>query len=152
MRTVIIDVRTRKEFSENGLNGAINIPSNSFGIRDFDPFKDNQICLVCETGARAANVMTELKWAGFNNVSILDKQMSELAEIKIKPEKEGWTIDRQFRLALAFLLGISLLGLYLNVAYAWVITVIIIAGLFYSSITDNCYLKLLIASFPWNRK
>jgi len=152
MRTVIIDVRTRKEFSENSLSGAINIPSNSFGIKDFDPYKDNQICLVCESGARAANVMTELKWAGFKNVSILDKHMNELSEIKIKSREEGWTIDRQFRLALAFLLGISLLGIYLHIAYALVIPLILFAGLLYSSITDNCYLKLLIATFPWNKK
>jgi len=152
MRTVIIDVRTRKEFSENSLSGAINIPSNSFGIKDFDPYKDKQICLVCESGARAANVMTELKWAGFKNVSILDKHMNELSEIKIKSREEGWTIDRQFRLALAFLLGISLLGIYLHIAYALVIPLILFSGLLYSSISDNCYLKLLIATFPWNKK
>ncbi|MFY0672243.1 MAG: rhodanese-like domain-containing protein [Bacteroidia bacterium] len=152
MRTVIVDVRTKKEFNDFCIPGSVNIPSNSFGIRDFEPFKNSHISLICETGRRAANVMTELKWAGFSDVSILDKQMSVLAETKSKNSTEGWTIDRQFRLTLAVLLGISFLGIFVGILAAWSIPLIIFAGLLYSSISNNCFLKMLITAMPWNRK
>lgn len=149
MRTVIIDVRTPKEFADASIPGALNIPSTTYTPEDFAPFKSDHICLVCETGNRATKVKANLEEHGFQHISLLNKQMAQLNERK---KKNGWTIDRQFRLALAILLGIFFGGISLGFTAFWIIPIIIVSGLLYSAITDNCYLKLLIAQFPWNKE
>ncbi|GAB2502284.1 rhodanese-like domain-containing protein [Algoriphagus taiwanensis] len=150
MESVIIDVRTRKEFSEISIPGAINLPSTSFRVEDFVPFKEKQICLVCESGNRANEVYQKLKLNDFEFVSILEKQMGVHKENS--DYQPSWSIDRQFRLILALFLTLFLLGAYLGWVFVWAIPVIICSGLAFSTITDNCYLKILIANFPWNRR
>ena len=152
MRTIIIDVRTRKEFSEGALPGALNLPSNEFQLQDFTPYKDYHICLVCGSGNRAKKILNELQTHDFKHLSILDKQMTQLEE-QLADNNSVWTVDRQFRLILAILLGIFLAGTYfLNTPQIYIIPIIIFAGLLNSAITDNCYLKMLIGIFPWNKK
>lgn len=87
--------------------------------------------------------------AGFANVSLLDKHMAHLAEQL--PARTQWTVDRQFRLALAMLLGVFLLGYVLNQAALIFIPIVLFSGLLYSAVSNNCYLKEFIAVLPWNR-
>ncbi len=151
MDTVIIDVRTAKEFLEYSYPGAINIPSGNFDISHFDSFRDKHISLVCFSGNRANRVRTQLENAGFSNVSIMQNQMVHLIEGK-RSERTGWTIDRQFRLALGLLIGLFLLGNYiLNSPFSIALLIIVFSGLLYSALSDNCYLKELISILPWNK-
>ncbi|MCS5489481.1 rhodanese-like domain-containing protein [Algoriphagus limi] len=151
MGSVIIDVRSKKEFSEFSIPGAINIPSDSYTIEEYFPFKEKQICLVCESGNRAYKVSQELEKNGFEYVSLLDRHMGELSENL--STKGSWTIDRQFRLILAIFLAVFLIGIYFQWGNGvWLIPLILFAGLTFSALTNNCYLKILIAHFPWNRQ
>lgn len=149
MHTVLVDVRTAKEFADQSIPGAINIPSNSYTAADYAQFANAHICLICESGSRANAVRQELMAAGFANVSLLDKHMAHLAEQL--PARTQWTVDRQFRLALAMLLGVFLLGYVLNQAALIFIPIVLFSGLLYSAVSNNCYLKEFIAVLPWNR-
>ena len=67
---IIIDVRNKREFSENHLNGAINIPLPDIKrkIELFVRQKDKKILVYCEYGGRsskAANILNDL---GYINV------------------------------------------------------------------------------------
>lgn len=150
MQAVIIDVRSRKEFSEFSIPGAINIPPDSFTFEDYYPFKDKHICLVCESGNRALKISLELEKNNFEYVSILEKQMRELNENN--SPQSSWTIDRQFRLILAIFLAIFLVSISFGLEAAWIIPLILLSGLTFSAITNNCYLKILISRFPWNKE
>ncbi|MBR9921042.1 MAG: rhodanese-like domain-containing protein [Bacteroidetes bacterium] len=149
METIIIDVRTPKEFSEAALSGAVNIPSNTFNPEAFQVYRNRNICLVCESGSRAKEVMKKLKASGFENVSILHQQMEELR--LYSSTGSTWSIDRQFRLALAILVGTFLLGYKLDLMSSFIILFIVFSGLVFSVLTDKCYLKEFIAILPWNR-
>lgn len=151
MKAVIIDVRSPKEFNEGSYPCAINIPSNSYQISDYLMYKDNAICLVCFSGNRAKEVKAKLDQEGFKHVAILENQMVHFSEGK-KASETTWTVDRQFRLALGMLIGLFLLGNYILEMPGFVtILAVVFTGLIYSAITDNCYLKILISSLPWNK-
>ena len=64
----IIDVRSKKEFEEGHLNGAINIPS--FNIkRNINKMNINKKRLVyCQSGERSKKVLKILEEAGVKNV------------------------------------------------------------------------------------
>ncbi len=152
MKTVIIDVRTQKEFKDGSYPGALNMPSGDFNPNSFLPYKENHIALVCFSGNRAGKIQSKLFEVGFTNVSVMEHQMANILEGPKKKESI-WTVDRQFRLVLSILIGISLIGTYLLSSPAYLsILFIIVAGLLYSAITDNCYLKALIGAMPWNKE
>ena len=151
MKTVVVDVRTRKEFLEGSYPGAVNIPSNAFDVSRFAHYAGHHISLVCNSGNRAGKVKTLLEQGGFEHVTLMQHQIAHLEE-GLKANESIWTVDRQFRLALGILLGIFLVGNYIfNSPFSLVLLLIVFSGLIYSAITDNCYLKMLIASLPWNR-
>lgn len=148
-KSTIIDVRTFEEYQKDALPGSINIPANDFLITDYQPYLDNQISLICETGRRAAYVRDMLFKHGYTNVTILDRQMSDIRD-NSKPESD-WNIDRQFRLVLAILIGTFLASYLLNNSTFISIPIIIFLGLTLSVVTDNCYMKIAIAKMPWNK-
>lgn len=152
MKTVIIDVRTKKEFKDGSYPGAINIPSSNFDLTELESYRDKHIALLCYSGNRAEKVRKILIDANFKYVSLLENQMAQIIEGPLKNSTK-WTIDRQFRLVLSILIAISLIGLYVfsNNTYVFVL-LIVFSGLLYSAISDNCYLKALIANMPWNKK
>lgn len=152
MEAIIIDVRTEKEFKEQSYPGAINIPLNSMNVHQIEIYRDNHISLLCNSGNRARKAQKILVDNGFSNVSILQNQMIHILE-KTDGKSTLWSVDRQFRLALGILIGLSLsLSLLFFSITSLVILSILCAGLIFSAITDNCYLKELITLLPWNRK
>ena len=150
MNTVIIDVRTSKEFQSGTLPGAINIPSNNFTLKDYEAYKNDHISLLCSSGNRAELVRQVLHENGITQVSTLHKHLDHLAVNETTDAK--WSVDRQFRLALGILLAIFFVGIIAGSTSFFIIPAIVCAGLFYSVLTNNCYLKIGIALLPWNRK
>jgi rhodanese-related sulfurtransferase len=152
MNTVIVDVRSRKEFNEGSYPGALNIPAEQFDVSEFLPFKNDNIALVCFSGNRASKIKSNLEAEGFSHVSLLQNQIVNIEEGSLG-SSSIWTVDRQFRLALGLLIGIFLIGNYIfNTPKTLIVLLIVFSGLIYSAITDNCYLKIFIVWLPWNRK
>lgn len=145
MNTTIIDVRTRREFLDGSVHGAINIPSENFRIDEIERYRANHLALVCESGRRAEGVLRKLEENGFTNTSLLDVQLSYNID-----NTDRWSIDRQFRLVLSVFLGIFIIGFILEYTVLIALPIIIFGGLLFSAITDNCYLKILISKMPWN--
>ena len=68
---VWIDVRSAEEFNAGHLQGAVNIPHDKIveGIKAISSDKDAPINLYCRSGRRAEAALTELKNAGYTNVT-----------------------------------------------------------------------------------
>ena len=64
--TIIIDVRSKSEYEEKHIKGAINIPYNE--IATLSATKDDKIILYCKSGARAKKAANELISLGFTKV------------------------------------------------------------------------------------
>ena len=68
---VWIDVRSAEEFNTGHLQGAVNIPHDKIieGVKAVGSDKDAPINLYCRSGRRAEAALTELKNAGYTNVT-----------------------------------------------------------------------------------
>ena len=66
-----IDVRSAEEFNAGHLQGAVNIPHDKIieGVKAIGSDKDAPINLYCRSGRRAEAALTELKNAGYTNVT-----------------------------------------------------------------------------------
>ena len=68
---VWIDVRSAEEFNSGHLQDAVNIPHDKIieGVKALGSDKDAPINLYCRSGRRAEAALTELKNAGYTNVT-----------------------------------------------------------------------------------
>ena len=66
-----IDVRTPEEYQEGHLADAVNIPHDQIvdRIKSVSPDKNAPVNLYCRSGRRAEAALTELKKAGYTNVT-----------------------------------------------------------------------------------
>ena len=67
---ILIDVRSRREFSEKHLDGAINIPLPEVkkNIENYIKDKSKKILVYCEYGGRSARTVKILEELGYVNV------------------------------------------------------------------------------------
>jgi rhodanese-related sulfurtransferase len=85
---VLIDVRSREEYAEGHIPGAINIPYDRITDRleDLQQFEERGIVLYCRTGRRAGIAESALLEAGFENLRDLDGHMVEWLEAGLPVE------------------------------------------------------------------
>ena len=71
VKGVWIDVRSAEEFNAGHLQDAVNIPHDKIieGVKALGSDKDSPINLYCRSGRRAEAALTELKNAGYTNVT-----------------------------------------------------------------------------------
>ena len=71
VKGVWIDVRSAEEFNAGHLQNAVNIPHDKIieGVKALGSDKDAPINLYCRSGRRAEAALTELKNAGYTNVT-----------------------------------------------------------------------------------
>lgn len=150
---VLIDVREPLEFEEASYPGSINIPLSKFDIEQFIPYKNVPLTLICQTQNRSIKAGEQLQKNGFTSIFILKNGMTGLLNdgTEVNTAKNGWTIDRQFRMTLGVLLLIFLLGSYFISHYFIIIPVILCCGLIFTSIIDRCFMRMAIAKLPWNK-
>lgn len=70
---VLVDVRTRKEYSRGHLDGAVNIPYSDIYLRAEEvlPDPDKPLIVYCATGKRSCMAKERLDFMGYRNVSYL---------------------------------------------------------------------------------
>ena len=67
---ILIDVRSRQEFYESHIKGAINIPLINIKKYNFD--KNQIIVLYCNAGIRSVKAKRILEQKGYRNIYILE--------------------------------------------------------------------------------
>ena len=67
---IILDVRTRSEFAEKHIPGAINIPNETIGTDEIPelPDKDQLILVYCRSGNRSKQASEKLVALGYTNI------------------------------------------------------------------------------------
>lgn len=149
-----IDVRETAEFKEVQLKHSVNMPLSSLkqSYSELDPSKP--YILFCQSGSRASSAATFLETVGFNKLTVseagIEALMTEQPSLLIKPKRQLWTVDRQFRFALGVLIAIGLLGFAFLSPWFLLIPSIICSGLIFTALIDQCYFRMLIAAMPWN--
>ena len=83
---VLVDVREKEELSGplGHLDGIVNIPVGEVTHRlsELEQYKDQEMVIVCRSGARATTAAQILITAGFENVKVLDGGMTAVKSVR----------------------------------------------------------------------
>ncbi len=85
---LVVDVRTRREFAEGHIPGAINVPLASLLLSGANVPGDrgNDVVLYCGRGPRARMAAAVLRRAGFQRVSFLDGHITAWRKAGLREE------------------------------------------------------------------
>ena len=67
---IILDVRTKEEYQEKHIPGAVNLPNETIGTEDIPelPAKEQLILVYCRSGNRSKQAAKKLSALGYTNI------------------------------------------------------------------------------------
>ncbi|TXS38808.1 rhodanese-like domain-containing protein [Streptomyces sp. OR43] len=150
----LLDVRTPGEFRAAHIPGSYNVPLETLREHRAELLAhlDEDVVLVCRSGARAAQAEKALAEAGLPNLRVLEGGIVawETAEAPVNRGPERWDMERQVRLvAGSVVLATGLAGVFVPGAH--LIGTAIGAGLTYAAVSNSCAMGVLLSRLPYNR-
>ncbi|WP_406055597.1 rhodanese-like domain-containing protein [Streptomyces sp. NBC_01077] len=150
----LLDVRTPAEFRTVHIPGSYNVPLDTLREHRAELLShlDEDVVLVCRSGARAAQAEQALAAAGLANLRVLDGGMNawEAADAPVNRGPERWDMERQVRLvAGSVVLATGLVGVLVPGVH--LIGTAIGAGLTYAALSNSCAMGVLLSKLPYNR-
>jgi rhodanese-related sulfurtransferase len=150
----VLDVRTPAEFETSHIPGAYNVPLDTLKEHraELRRHLDEDVVLVCRSGARAAQAEEALAGAGLPGLRVLDGGMVawESAGAPVNRGRETWELERQVRLVAGGIVAAGVLGSVKVPALKWVAGAIG-AGLTGAALTNTCAMGMALSKMPWNR-
>jgi rhodanese-related sulfurtransferase len=150
----LLDVRTPGEFRTAHIPGSYNVPLGTLREHRAELLThlDEDVVLVCRSGARAAQAEKALAEAGLPNLRVLEGGIVawETAGAAVNRGPERWDMERQVRLvAGSIVLTTGLVGIVVPGAH--LIGTVIGAGLTYAAVSNSCAMGVLLSKLPYNR-
>jgi len=150
----VIDVRTPAEFETAHIPGAYNVPLDLLREHRAELLThlDEDVVLVCRSGARATQAERSFAEAGLPNLRVLDGGMLawQATNAPTNRGRARWDLERQVRLVAGTIVLASILASLVVPALKW-IAAGIGAGLTVAALTDTCAMGMLLAKLPYNR-
>jgi rhodanese-related sulfurtransferase len=150
----IIDVRTPAEFETAHIPGAYNVPLDLLREHraELRRHLDEDVVLVCRSGARATQAGQTLADAGLPNVKILTGGIIawQAAAAPVNLGRPRWDLERQVRLVAGTIVLASILASTVVPALKW-IAALLGAGLAVAALTNTCAMGVLLGKLPYNR-
>ena len=150
----VLDVRTPAEFETAHIPGAYNVPLDTLREHrtELRRHLDDDVVLVCRSGARAAQAEEALAGVGLPGLRVLDGGMVawESSGAPVNRGRETWELERQVRLVAGGLVAAGVLGSVKVPALKWVAGAIG-AGLTGAALTNTCAMGMALSKMPWNR-
>ncbi|GAA3452410.1 rhodanese-like domain-containing protein [Dactylosporangium matsuzakiense] len=150
----ILDVRTPGEFETSHIPGAYNVPLDLLREHRTELLAhlDDDVVLVCRSGARATQAEQTLTTAGLPNLKVLDGGILawQAANAPVNHGKARWDLERQVRLVAG---SIVLAAVLISVAVPGIqwIAAATGAGLTVAALTNTCAMGMLLSRLPYNR-
>ncbi|MEU5894230.1 rhodanese-like domain-containing protein [Streptomyces sp. NPDC047461] len=150
----LLDVRTPGEFRTAHIPGSYNVPLDTLREHRGELLHhlDEDVILICRSGARAAQAEQALAEAGLPNLRVLDGGVTawETAGGPLTRGPERWDLERQVRLIAGTLVVVTgIAGLFLPGLH--LIGTAVGAGLSVAALTNTCAMGMLLAKLPYNR-
>jgi rhodanese-related sulfurtransferase len=150
----IIDVRTPAEFETAHIPGAYNVPLDLLREHrtELRRHLDEDVVLVCRSGARATQAGQTLADAGLPNVKVLTGGILawQAAAAPVNLGRPRWDLERQVRLVAGTIVLASVLASAAIPALKW-IAALLGAGLAVAALTNTCAMGMLLGKLPYNR-
>ena len=152
-KTIIIDVRTDAEYTQEHIPGSFHVPLDTIAEHKQALAKIGKpVTFVCRSGKRATEACEAVKSAGLKNAAILDGGMLAWTGASGNTVKTTlWSLERQVRGAAGTLVVIGVV-LATTMHPAWIaLSGFVGAGLVFAAVTDTCGMAFILARMPWNR-
>lgn len=151
----IVDVRTPGEFADVHIPGSYNVPLELLEEhgRELAEHLDEDVVLVCRSGARACRAEGALAGAGLPNLHVLVGGITawESAGGDVVRGEGTWDLERQVRLVAGSIVLTGVLVSAVLPPAKWVAAGIG-AGLTGAALTDTCAMGMLLSKLPHNRR
>jgi rhodanese-related sulfurtransferase len=150
----LLDVRTPGEFEAFHIPGSYNVPLDLLKEHreELRRHLDEDVVLICRSGARAAQAEQVLAGVGLPDLKVLTGGIMawQAAHAPITQGKPRWDLERQVRLVAGSVVLVSVLGSVFVPQVKWVAG-LIGAGLTFAAVTNTCAMGLLLGKLPYNR-
>nr|MDT0659927.1 rhodanese-like domain-containing protein [Micromonospora sp. DSM 115978] len=151
----LLDVRTPAEFETAHIPGSYNVPLDLLREHrdELRRHLDEDVVLICRSGARATQAGQTLAGAGLPNLRVLDGGILAWQASTRAPVAQGsprWDLERQVRLVAGAIVLASILISTVVPGAKW-IAAVIGAGLTVAAVTNTCTMGMLLAKLPYNR-
>ncbi|MEV0724303.1 rhodanese-like domain-containing protein [Micromonospora purpureochromogenes] len=150
----LLDVRTPAEFETSHIPGAYNVPLDLLKEHreELRNHLDEDVVLICRSGARATQAEQALAGVGLPNLKVLNGGMLawQAANAPIKQGAPRWDLERQVRLVAGSIVLASILGSVFVPGLKWVAG-FIGAGLTFAALTNTCAMGMMLSKLPYNR-
>ncbi|HEX6876275.1 MAG TPA: rhodanese-like domain-containing protein [Nocardioidaceae bacterium] len=150
----VLDVRTPAEFETAHIPGSYNVPLDNLREHrsELRRHLDEDVVLVCQSGARAEQAEKALAEVGLPGLRVLEGGMTawRTAGAPVNRGRQTWELERQVRLAAGSIVAGSILGSVAVPRLKWLAGGIG-AGLVTAALTNTCAMGMLLSKMPWNR-
>ncbi|MGC5311685.1 rhodanese-like domain-containing protein [Micromonospora zamorensis] len=150
----LLDVRTPAEFETSHIPGSYNVPLDLLKEhrQELRNHLDEDVVLVCRTGARATQAEQALAGVGLPNLKVLDGGIMawQAANAPIRQGAPRWDLERQVRLVAGSIVLVSVLGSMFVPQLKWVAG-FIGAGLTFAAVSNTCAMGMMLGKLPYNR-
>ncbi|MEU7575283.1 rhodanese-like domain-containing protein [Micromonospora sp. NPDC049240] len=150
----LLDVRTPGEFEATHIPGAYNVPLDLLREHraELRAHLDEDVVLICRSGARAGQAERALATVGLPNLRVLDGGMLawQAASAPVVKGRPRWELERQVRLVAGSIVLAGVLGSVFVPGLKWVAGAIG-AGLTVAAVSNTCAMGMLLGRLPYNR-
>ena len=151
----VIDVREPSEFGSAHIPGSYNVPLGLLKEHrhELREHLDQQVVLVCRSGARATEAAHALAGSGLSHLHVLDGGMVawEQANAPTGKTSAKWALERQVRLVAGGIVAAGILGSLVRPELKWM-SGAIGAGLVGAAVTDSCMMAKALQKLPYNQE
>ncbi|MGW5271033.1 rhodanese-like domain-containing protein [Streptomyces sp. NPDC004044] len=150
----LLDVRTSGEYQTSHIPGACNVPLDTLreNPAELRRHLDEDVVLVCRSGARATQAEQALAEAGLPGLRVLDGGMMawEASGAPVNRGPARWQLERQVRLiAGSIVLVTGVVGFFVPGVH--LIGTAIGAGLTFAALSNTCAMGMMLSKLPYNR-
>ncbi|WP_130012368.1 rhodanese-like domain-containing protein [Serinicoccus sediminis] len=150
----VLDVRTPGEFAAGHVPGSYNIPLATLTehARSVADHLDQDVVLVCRSGARASAAAQALAGTGSEGMHVLTGGMQAWSGAggEVAETSGPWDLERQVRLVAGGVVLTSVLASTLVPGAKWVAAGIG-GGLTFAALSNTCAMGQALMRMPWNR-
>ncbi|MFE5211991.1 rhodanese-like domain-containing protein [Streptomyces sp. NPDC056600] len=150
----LLDVRTPGEFQTSHIPGAYNVPLDTLREHrsELRRHLDEDVVLICRSGARASQAEQALAEAGLPNLRVLDGGMMawEASGAPVNRGAQRWELERQVRLIAGSIVLVSgVVGFFVPGVH--LVGTAIGAGLTFAALSNTCAMGMMLSKLPYNR-
>jgi rhodanese-related sulfurtransferase len=151
----VLDVRTPAEFETAHIPGSYNVPLDNLKEHrtELRRHLDEDVVLVCRSGARATQAEKALAEVGLPGLHVLEGGMVawEGSGAPVNRGRQTWELERQVRLVAGSLVAASVFGSAAAPRLKW-LAAGVGSGLVFAAVSNTCAMGTLLSKMPWNKQ